>query len=137
MKIRSATLTTCEVIDGGDGISLDFIDQSGRPTSLQLPFDQAQTMAMTLPRLLTRAVQSLTGEASSRYVFPLGEWRVEKPEGRNGLIVTLSTPDGFEVSFGVAPEACRTLGWTLATGRDHDADASEGQMDFLTPITLN
>jgi hypothetical protein len=34
-----------------------------------------------------------------RLVFPLGNTRIEKAAGKNALIVTSATPDGFEVSF--------------------------------------
>jgi hypothetical protein len=136
MKIQSKTLTTCEITDGGQGITLNLIDDTGAAVALRVPFEQAQSIAMTLPRLLTRAIRSISGNPESRYVFPLGEWTVEVPEGRDGLILTMATSDGFEVSFGLPAEACRSLGWTLATGRDGGGEEPEEKLekrDVLAP----
>jgi hypothetical protein len=131
MKIHTKKLTTCDVTEGGGCITLNLIDDTGAAVALNVPLDQAQSIAMTLPRLLTRAIRSISGNPESRYVFPLGEWTAEIPEGRDGLILTLTTCDGFEVSFAVPPEACRSLGWTLATGRDHGGDEPEEKRDAL------
>jgi hypothetical protein len=132
MKIQIKTLTTCEITDGGEGITLNLIDDAGAAVALNVPFEQAQSIAMTLPRLLARAVRSISGNPESRYVFPLGEWTVEVPEGRDGLIVTLATAGGFEVTFGLPAEACRSLGWTLATGRD-SGDEPDEKHEALAP----
>jgi hypothetical protein len=128
MKIRSRTLTTCGVTEDGKAVTLDFIDDTDASISLQLPFNQAEAVAMTLPRLLTRAVKALTGWASARYVFSLGKWAIEQAADEGVLIVTLETPDGFEVSFGLPPDACRSLASALAcesdqlAGLDHAID---------------
>jgi hypothetical protein len=68
---------------------------------------------MTLPHLLSSAVRRKTGNDESRYVFDLGEWAIESAKGHNCLIATLKTPNGFEVSFAIPPEAGRFFGWTL------------------------
>jgi hypothetical protein len=133
MTIQSKTLTTCEVTDGGRGITLNLVDDTGAAVAFNVPFEQAQSIAMTLPRLLTRAIQSISGNPESRYVFPLGEWTVEVPEGRDGLILTLATSDGFEVSFELPAEACLSLGWTLATGRDAAGDEPDEKRAALAP----
>ena len=133
MKIQSKTLTTCEITDGGEGITLNLIDDTGAAVALNMPFEQAQSIAMTLPRLLARAVRSISGNPESRYVFPLGEWIAEVPEGREGLILTLATTDGFEVSFGLPAEACRSLGWTLAPGRDGGDEPDEKRGALAPP----
>jgi hypothetical protein len=103
MKICSARLTTCGILQDGRSLHLDFVDDKGADVSLELPFDQAQAIAMTLPSLLTRALQAVTGETSSRYVFPLYSWTVEKSNDCDGLLLTLATANGFHVSFGRAP----------------------------------
>jgi hypothetical protein len=118
MKIALKELTTCGVQPDGEALELNFIDQNGAQVCLQVPFDHAQAMAMTLPRLLEAALKQVTGNPQARYVFPLGRWSVETASDDNCLITTLSTEDGFEVSFGMPPEACRGLGWVLKDEAD-------------------
>src|SRR5215813_2292209 len=112
-QIKLGELTTCDVQADGEALRLNFIEASGNPVSLHVPFESAQAIAMTLPRLLTKAVQRITGEEESRYVFPLAGWRIEEAGQMDCAIVTFSTGDGFEVSFGIPFEACRSLGWAL------------------------
>jgi len=113
VTVRSRHLTTCRVAQDGTDVGLEFVDQSGRTVVLELPFDQAEVVVMTLPHLLSSAVRRKTGNDESRYVFDLGEWAIKSAKGHNCLIATLKTPNGFEVSFAIPPEAGRSFGWTL------------------------
>jgi hypothetical protein len=121
---RSSRLTTCRVAEDGADVRLEFIDQSGKTVTVELPLDQAEAVVMTLPRLLSRAVRQRTGDDDARYVFHLGEWAIEGAKEHSCLIATLKTPNGFEVSFAMPLEACRSFGWTL----QHEAsDAIEAR----------
>jgi hypothetical protein len=113
MEIEVKILTTCTVERDGETLKLSFIDAAGQPALLRLPFESAQAIAMTLPRLLTQAVQRITGEEASRYVFPLGAWQLDAADDLDGAIATFTTSDGFAVSFGIPLETCRSLGWAL------------------------
>jgi hypothetical protein len=139
MDIRSARLTTCGILQDGQVVRLDLVDDKGATVSLQLPFDQAQAMAMTLPTLLTRALKSLTGSATARYVFPLERWLVEQSGDTDGLVLTLATADGFQVSFGVPSRTSRALGSTLSadTDRMSGADDAEEELEAAVPVALN
>ena len=97
------------------------MDRSDTAVSVELPFDQAEAVAMTLPHLLTNAVRRRTGQQEARYVFALGEWLIEDTKDVNCLIVTLKTPDGFEVSFGIPFERLPHPGLEPAArgGRGH------------------
>jgi hypothetical protein len=122
--LRSSRLTTCRVAEDGADVRLEFIDQSGKTVVVELPLDQAEAVVMTLPRLLSRAVRQRTGNDEARYVFHLGEWVVEGAKEHSCLIATLKTDNGFEVSFAMPLEACRSFGWTL----QHEAsDAIEAR----------
>jgi hypothetical protein len=121
MIIHCITLTTCDSIRNGEIVKLDFVDDDGRAISLRLAFEQAQSVAMTLPQLLTQAVRAQTGQDNARYVFPLGEWTLEGIEGDPSVILTLKTEDGFEVSFRLPPSACKSLGWVLQQEGDAGA----------------
>jgi len=101
-------------------VKLEFLDQDGTPTSLLLSFEDAESIAMTLPRLLTQAVKAQTGQDNARYVFALGQWLLEGVEDRQSLILTLATVDGFDVSFRIPHAAGRALGWALQHESDDD-----------------
>src|SRR5262245_43101628 len=119
-RIVSRRLTTCNVTEDGKAIRLDFTERTGDPVSIELPFEQAESVVMTLPRLLSSAVRGQTGSADMRYVFWLGQWSLEPAMDQKCLILTMRTPDGFEVAFGVPFEACQAMGWALK----HDGDAA-------------
>jgi hypothetical protein len=113
MEISSAELTTCDVTPDGKIVTLNLIDVAGNPVSLRLPLDQAGALTMTLPGLLTKAVKARDGSDTARFVFPLGDWLLERVADCRALIVTLKTTDGFEVSFGAPLETCRSFGAAL------------------------
>jgi hypothetical protein len=94
MNICGAKLTTCGVAQDGRTLWLNLVDDKGAEVSLQLPFDQTQAIAMTLPSLLTRALRALTGKAIARYVFPLDHRSIEGSSDCDGLIITLGTEGG-------------------------------------------
>lgn len=119
MKIRSQKLTTCQVAADGTSVDLEFLERDGTPVTLELPLDQAERVVMTIPHLLTRAVKCQTGDEAARYVFNLEGWTIEGTEGAHCLI-TLTTAHGFEVSFAIPYEACRSLAWNLQQGADDD-----------------
>jgi hypothetical protein len=118
MITRCSKLTTCKALDDGETVKLEFLDEDGNPKSLLLSFEDAESIAMTSPRLLTQAVKAQTGQDNARYVFALGQWLLEGVEDHQSLILTLATVDGFEVSFRIPHATCRALGWSL----QHDAD---------------
>jgi hypothetical protein len=126
-KMTSSALTTCAVVKEGRAIRLEFLDGGGRPVSVEFPFDQAQSIVMTLPQLLSKALQRRTRSPSSRYAFSLGHWSIESSDEKNSLIVTLSTDDGFQVCFAIPFDACRAMGWALGhegrSAAEHDTVA--------------
>ncbi len=103
---------------------------------MELPFDQAESVVMTLPSLLNRALRQQTGDDDARYVFGLREWSLESARDQACLIATLKTLDGFEVSFGIPFEACRSLGWSLQQGANQAVAASEAHEETLGPCAI-
>ena len=136
MKIDLKALSTCRVHRDGETLELNFNDAQGSAVSLVVPFESAQAIAMTLPRLLTEAVQRLTGNEQSRYVFPLGTWRVERAGTEDCAIATFATEDGFEVSFGIPPNTCRSLGWALKS-EGEGASVTEDESAREEQLRLN
>jgi hypothetical protein len=125
VTIRCNKLTTCNALDDGETVKLDLVDAGGNPVSLLLSFEHAESIAMTLPRLLTHAVKKQTGQDKSRYVFPLGQWLLEAIEDCHSFILTLKTEDGFEVSFRIPHDVSRALGWALQHEADDAIEADE------------
>jgi hypothetical protein len=126
--MTSSGLTTCSLVKEGHAIRLEFLDGDGQPVAIEFPFDQAESIAMTLPQMLSKALQRRTQSQSSRYVFSLGRWSIESSDEKS-LIVTMATADGFQVSFAVPFDACRAIGWALGReGRaatEHDSIGEE------------
>jgi hypothetical protein len=101
-EIDIASLTTCLVTAGGDHIRLNFEDAHGQPATLRLKSACVQQLVMTLPHLLSTALKAQHADPSARAVFPLGEWRLETAAGSTDFILTMTTPDGFEVAFSMS-----------------------------------
>jgi hypothetical protein len=139
VTIRSKRLTTCRVAEDGVEVELEFIDQSGETIAVELPLDQAEVVVMTLPQLLSNAVRQRTGNDESRYVFDLGQWTIESAKEHSCLIATLKTPNGFEVSFAIPPEAGRSFGWTLQREASDMIEAREvrGRVTGASRTKLN
>src|SRR5262249_49500220 len=47
VTLRSSRLTTCRVAEDGADVRLEFINQSGKTVTVELPFDQAEAVVMT------------------------------------------------------------------------------------------
>ena len=88
---------------------------------------------MTLPHVLAYALKRRTGKPEARYVFGLGEWCIEDTKDRDSLIVTLKTTDGFEVSFGIPFQTCRTLGFSLQHEANEAIAAGERDEETTAP----
>ena len=56
---------------------------------------------MTLPRMVRQALRARHQDESLRLVYPAGKISSEQSSDTKTIIVTLATPDGFEVSFGL------------------------------------
>ena len=101
-------------MQGGDSISLGLVDGNGQPVELEVSTSDACAMAMMLPRLLKNSIREKYRDESLRYVFPLDSWQVETSSDGTQIIVTLTTGNGFEVSFTSKPATCRSLGSALS-----------------------
>jgi hypothetical protein len=96
---------------GEDGASITLVaeDVSGRSVSLTFPTEVLSGLVMTLPRMVTDAIQRGRNDPSARLVYPLAEFTTELSTDLSTRILTLSTLDGFAVSFGVSDEQFREL----------------------------
>lgn len=93
------SLAKVEVAADGASFDLHITDAAGRPAKLTLPTECLGELLMTLPRVVARALRAKHGDNSLRLVYPLADWRLETSVADPRLILTMSTPDGFEVAF--------------------------------------
>ncbi|HJQ57326.1 MAG TPA: hypothetical protein VJ890_10490 [Vineibacter sp.] len=99
MEIVGKSLTTFQVEPGGDAFRLNFESSDGGAASLTLPADCLRALVMTLPRVAAQALRAKYRDDSLRLVYPIGGWSLEVANGNRQFILTLRTPDSFEVSF--------------------------------------
>jgi len=108
--VEAETLTTFEVTGDGSRIRLNATASDGAPVSFSLPTDCLRQMVMTLPRIAIEALRRQHDDSSLRIVYPAGSWHIEQCTAHEGtFIFTLSTPDGFEASFGFGQSKMRAL----------------------------
>jgi len=125
MEIETQALTTCEVAADGGAISLGFVDAGGKPATIRLSLNQVGALAMTLPGLIDKALQSRFGDQSLRNAYPLASWAVEQSSDPAHGMVTLRTVDGFSVCFSIPREQQSELGEALVA-------APATKAEFLT-----
>ena len=113
MEIDTQSLTTCEVVADGGAISLGFVDSTGNPATIRLSLNQVGALAMTLPGLIDKALQTRFGDRSLRYAYPLESWVVEQSSDPSQGMVTLKTVDGFSVCFSIPRQQQSELGEAL------------------------
>jgi hypothetical protein len=106
------------VIEGGETIRFELVGQAGEPVSIEMPFDQAESIVMTIPRLLSAALRMQTGDNRARYVFSVGNWSLELAKDQNYRILAVRTPDGFEVAFAISFETSVAMGSALTGGSE-------------------
>jgi hypothetical protein len=113
MEIDTQALTTCEVAADGGAVSLGFVDSQGKPATIRLSLNQVGALAMTLPGLIDKALQTRFGDQSLRYAYPLASWVVEQSSDPTQGMVTLRTVDGFSVCFSIPRDQQSELGEAL------------------------
>jgi hypothetical protein len=113
MEIDTQALTDCEVAADGCAISLGFVDSGGKPATIRLSLNEVGALAMTLPGLIDKALQTRFGDQSLRYAYPLASWVVEQSSDPTQGMVTLRTTDGFSVCFSIPREQQSELGEAL------------------------
>jgi hypothetical protein len=121
MEIDTQALTACEVAADGGAISLGFVDSTGNPATIWLSLNQAGSLAMTLPGLIDRALQTRFGDQSLRHAYPLASWVLEQSSDPTEVMITLRTEDGFSVCFSIPRQQQGELGEALVAQPDPGA----------------
>jgi hypothetical protein len=113
VTLECERLTNWTVITDGQYARLGFEDEAGRPCAISLPIGLLSALMMTIPRILREALQAQFADGSRRMIHALGDWRVEQAVEADTAILSLATPDGFEVAFAVAAADAGRLGRLL------------------------
>src|SRR5258708_15788108 len=113
MEIDTQALTTCEVAADGGAILVGVVDSTGKPATIRLSINQVGALAMTLPGLIDKALQTRFGDQSLRYAYPLASWAIEQSTDPTQGMVTLRTTDGFSVCFSIPRQQQSELGEAL------------------------
>jgi hypothetical protein len=109
-RIDVRKLTRFEAAEDGLSIVMHVEDTAGRPASLCFPIDCLTSLIMTLPAMVTSALQQRQKDPTVRVVFPLQQFDLELSANLETRILTLKTPDGFAVSFSLGEVECLRLG---------------------------
>ena len=120
LDINGKALTTWQVDPGGEAFRLNFESVDGRPASLTLPADCLKALLMTLPQLAAQALRTKYRDDTLKVVYPIGDWSLQLASDGVHLILTLGTPDGFEVSFALQDNDAAGLAASLGE-RQRDA----------------
>jgi len=115
--IQGERLTTFEISPDGSRFCMHVADAGGSPHSLSLPAECLLPLIMTLPEIATRALKAKFSDDSLRIVYPLGAMKVEATHVDDITILTLSTHDGFSVSFGFTADDLHRLESTARDAR--------------------
>ncbi|MFG1344173.1 hypothetical protein V5F59_04715 [Xanthobacter autotrophicus DSM 431] len=102
-------LLSFDVAVDGSRIRMSFSRPDGSLTALNLPSDCLQAMVMTLPKMMAEVLRARHKDDSLRLVYPAHMVRIEQASDPSTLILTLATPDGFEVSFALGGRHLKTL----------------------------
>jgi hypothetical protein len=103
-------LIAYDVASDGNRFRLSFTCANGKQGSLSFPTECLKSLIMTLPRMMTQALWARYGDESLRLVYPADMVRVERCPDPGTFIMTLTTPDGFGVSFSVTGQQLGALG---------------------------
>lgn len=99
MEVKVKKMTTYEISEDGEAVTLNFVDEADRPASLRLQIPDLGNLSMTLPSLIEAALRRRHREGACRYAYPMGSWSIEQAIDPASIIVTLRTSDGFGISF--------------------------------------
>jgi len=94
-------LATFAVAGDGTHLHMNVTCRDGGEISLSLPTECIYELMMTLPRMMKEALRVRYRDQCLRLVYPAENIRIEHSSDPKTVIVTLATPDGFEVSFGL------------------------------------
>jgi hypothetical protein len=107
--IQIDQLVHFETATDGTAVRLIVKDAAGHQVGLVLSVETLSSLAMTLPTMASFAAQRAHGDPGMRVTYPAQEFQLELAPN-NLRILTIGTPDGFNVSFTLTEEFSQELG---------------------------
>ena len=123
-NLSGEELTSCEVAGDGSRTRFGFRSAGGRNCMLDLPTSCLQSLMMFLPNILERAFRLQYQDDGLRLVYPTEAVRIEQSSDPRILIVTLTTPDAFAMSFGLTHQQLQVFRNTESKVQSTDLDSS-------------
>lgn len=111
-KLEGSSLSSLRLSPDGLSVALTLSNEKGEPVSLCLPTACLQQLLLTIPSVIRKSLQIRFRDNSLRHVYPLGDWTIEEA-GAGSVILTMYTPDGFEVAFAFNAAIAEELGGAL------------------------
>ena len=102
-------LLSFDVAVDGSRFRMSFSQPDGSSAALNLPSDCLRALVMTLPKMMAEVLRAQYKDESLRLVYPAHMVRVEQASEPSTMILTLATPDGFEISFALGGRHLQTL----------------------------
>jgi len=121
-EIKATALTTYDIAPDGERVRIRVNDEVGEESALVLPTESVGELMMTLPKMLQSAIQRQHRDPTLRLVHEVGHYSVERIAGADKCILTLQTPDGFEVSFAFLDADLADLAQTVTTEPENRQD---------------
>jgi hypothetical protein len=115
MLIDAAALTTFEVSDDGPAVRLNLEGRDGRAVTVVLALPCVTSLIMTLPAIQVQALRAAYRDPSMRVAYPAERWALERSSDEGCLLLTLSTPDGFQVCFSLESTALAAMARAAAS----------------------
>jgi hypothetical protein len=107
--IEVRRLINFETATDGTAVRLLVDDVAGRTVGIIFTIETLSALLMTLPTMATSAIKRAHDDPAMRITYPATDFRIELSPG-NVRILTIGTPDGFSVSFGLTEEFSQELG---------------------------
>jgi hypothetical protein len=104
----------CSVSRDGQTITLNLPGKDGKLCEVLLSFDEASSLGMTLPTLLSAALQLKYSNDTLRHVYPLRKFAVEGATDCRHLMLALAADEGFEIHFAMTADTAQLLSRNLA-----------------------
>ena len=108
-------LINFETAADGTAVRLIIKDSAGETVGIVMTIDTLSSLLMTMPTMASSAVKRAHGDPRVRITYPAEQFQIE--EGPDDLrILTIGTPEGFNVSFSLTEDFSYELGEAHLSG---------------------
>ena len=108
--IAGKELISYDIGKDGDRFCMTFACVNGKKGSISFPSDCLKSLIITLPKMMRQSLQARYNDENLCLVYPAETVRLEGSPDPDIFIMTLMTPDGFDVSFSLNRKQLRALG---------------------------